>query len=94
MLYLRFMTYAVEIYAAALYIQTNLSGRIPGGLQWENWLRTSGRGIPIIATGTQLLTYVAPSLLGLAWAFHSVFLESRVGLAQRAALTALWSLAV
>jgi hypothetical protein len=91
MLYLRFMTYAVEIYAAALYIHSSLSERIPGGLHWENWLRTSGRGISIISKATQLLTYAAPGALGLAWAFRPAFLDSRLSVAHHGVLIVFWS---
>ncbi|MER5705250.1 hypothetical protein ABT023_25360 [Micromonospora sp. NPDC002296] len=78
----------------AEYITDELSGRVPGGLGWEVWLRQRqprsphflGSALPL------LLTFVATSVFALGWTIGYVFLRDGVEVAPRIGLAVVWAL--
>lgn len=77
----------------ARYITHELSSRVPGGLGWEQWLRSGERPLHLFgSTLPLLLTYTGASALGLAWTFGVVFLRGGLPLDSRLGLAALWVL--
>lgn len=76
----------------AKYIKEELSGQVPGGLRWEEWLEQQqqrrphflGSALPL------LLTFVGASLLALAWTTGFVFVNGEIAVIQRLGLVVLW----
>lgn len=76
----------------AKYIMEELSGRIPGGLHWEQWLRRQSSSPHLLGfTLPLLLTFVGTGVLSLAWTAGSVLRDSVV-VAPRVGLMVLWFL--
>ncbi|SCF34978.1 hypothetical protein GA0070618_5577 [Micromonospora echinospora] len=78
----------------AEYITAELSGRVPGGLGWEEWLRRRQPSNPHLLGSTLplLLTFVATSVFALGWTVGYVFLRGDVDIAPRIGLAAVWTL--
>lgn len=80
----------------AKYIKEELSGRVPGGLRWEEWLEQQQRRRPHFLGSTLplLLTFVGASLLALGWTADYVFVHANVAIASRFGLAVLWLVGV
>lgn len=77
----------------AEYIKDHLSCRVPGGLEWEQWLRRRPRSPHFLGWGLPLiLAFVGSSVLALGWTFSYVFLQSRILNLPYASLILLWFL--
>jgi hypothetical protein len=87
--------YASQHYGMArvgVYILDELSDRIPGGLHWEQWIRTQGQRtdrttnwkIPL------LLTFPGSSLISETWVFSYIFTRQPASVLNRAFLIGVW----
>jgi hypothetical protein len=77
----------------ARYIMDEISGRVPGGLRWEEWLRQhekQQRPHFLGSTLPLLLSFVGASALALGWTVGYVFMRDGVAVFSRAGLVALW----
>lgn len=74
------------------YINDELSHRIPGGLNWEQWIRTKGRRTDRTISWTipLLITFPGASLISEAWVFSYVFTRHHVAAPERIFLTGVW----
>ncbi len=75
------------------YIMDELSSRVPGGLQWEAWLRSRPTKPHLLGS---LLPYLFPftgaGVLALVSTFEFVFTAPSGGLGERIGFIAVWSL--
>jgi hypothetical protein len=77
----------------AQYITEELTTRMPGGLGWEQWLRSKERPPHLLgSTLPLLLTYTGASLLALAWTFSVIVLRGGLSLGSRMGLGTCWLL--
>lgn len=76
----------------ARYIREELSGRVPGGLRWEEWLEQHRRRRPhfLGLTLPLLFTFVGMSVLALGWTMWYVFVRGGMGILPRLGLMAVW----
>jgi hypothetical protein len=80
----------------AKYIREELSGRVPGGLRWEQWLEQQQSRRPHFLGSVLplLLTFVGASVLTLAWTFGYVFVHGNMAIFPRLGLVVLWLVGV
>jgi len=89
----RYLRSEYNIGHIAAYIMEKLDPRVPGGLGWEEWLRKSSRGEPVIrwfASGP--LLFCAISVLTLVWVVPYIMFESRISTVDRWMLGVAWVL--
>jgi hypothetical protein len=76
----------------AKYIKEELSGQVPGGLRWEEWLERQQRRRPhfLGAALPLLFTFVGASVLALGWTIGYVFVRDGMDFLPRLGLVILW----
>lgn len=87
--------YASQHYGMArvgVYILDELSDRIPGGLHWEQWIRTQGQRTDRTTNWTipLLLTFPGSSLISEAWVFSYIFTRQSASVLNRTFLIGVW----
>jgi hypothetical protein len=81
------------ILIVAKYIREELSGQVPGGLGWEQWLQTRRHARPYYFLGLGLpllLTFVGSGVLALGWAAGFVLTSHNLTAISRAGLIMVW----
>ena len=88
----RLVAHHFAMLRAAKYIKEELSGRVPGGLRWEEWLERQQRRRPNLLRSTLplLFTFVGASALALAWTIEYVFVRDGMDIFPRVGLVTLW----
>lgn len=88
---IRYAIHHVGIVDIARYIEEKLSDRVPGGLHWEQWVRSNRRG------GSRLyrlhplyLSHPGVGVLALAAAFPTVYFEPDPSVVARLVLIVGW----
>lgn len=76
----------------AKYIKEELSGKVPGGLRWEEWLEQEQRRRPHFLGSALplLLTFTGASVLALGWTSAFVFAHGDLAAIQRLGLVVVW----
>jgi hypothetical protein len=91
-LYSRYIDDALGIITISTYIRDDLTGRVPGGLLWEEWLRTNVRLRSIHSRLSRAALFPGSSIVALVWSYDFVFGSSRIDGIARFGIIALWAL--
>jgi hypothetical protein len=81
------------VLTAATYIMSELSPRVPGGLRWEEWLRSRpspNHYLRWLAHGPLIFSII--SMVALAWVFPYVFSTNTISAFDRTMLIFVWML--
>jgi hypothetical protein len=79
-----------------VYIRDELSHRVPGGLYWEEWIRTHGKRSDRMTNSTipLLLTFPGSALVSEGWVFSYVFGQRYLSELSRTFLVGAWLVGV
>lgn len=87
----RFLHGSRAIQEIGIYIRDELSPRVPGGLNWEEWHRKRAYAAPQFAWLSPLpITFPASSLLALAWTAPYILYSTYISTANRWLLGIIW----
>jgi len=94
-IYLRHASESTAVAKISIYIDTELSRRVAGGLGWGHWAQNHlDYSRPRQGRAAQLLAYPLASLMALFWAFNLKFVDEGRPPFQAAGYVGLWCIGV